>query len=164
MATRAPLSVLTGILAAGISQTACAADYGGSFHYRSHAPRCYSTAFTRCHTTCVLRGYVSCDDCYAYGEPVIYVGRSTPRLIVYDNCYPTTYRTTYTRSDCYTRPPRHSGATVCHYRSGHRVHHYLQPVTSWHHYSWSRSGLALYRHHAGPSHSGSSIRVRTGRR
>lgn len=180
MNAHTPLSVLTGILAAAISQTACAADCGISFHYRSHAPRCYSTTFTRCYSTCAPRGYVYYDDCHAYHGRVVRVGRSTPRLVVYDNCYPTTYRTTYTRSECYTRPPRHSRATVRHYRTGHRVHHYLQRATSRHHCSRSRPGLALYRHHGGSRyrhdgscdrfrrwrdrHRGSSSRVRIGRR
>ncbi|GAG22903.1 unnamed protein product, partial [marine sediment metagenome] len=147
---------------------------------RSHAPRYYSTTLTRCYTTSLPRQYIYYEDCRAHDEPVVYIGRSTPRVVVYDGCYPRAYRTTYTRSDCYTRPLRHSRATVRHYRSGHRVHHYRQRVTSRHHYSRSRPGLALYRHHSGSRyhhgtsydrcrrwrdrHRGSSIRVRIGRR
>lgn len=180
MTARIALSALASILAGGCAPTAGAGDCGVSFHYRSHAPRYYSTAFTQRYSTTAPRGYVYYDDCHAHDEPVVYVGCLTPRVVIYGSCYPRTYRMTYTRSDCYTRPPRQSRATVHRYRSGHRVHHYRQHVTSRHHYSRSRPGMTLYDRPSGSRyrhdrpydrcrrsrdrHRGSSIRLRIGRR
>ncbi len=146
MTMRYPLLTLAGLLVGGLTATpASAADFGISFHYSSYAPACSSSQYYGSYypsyypQSCI---YYT-DRC----EPLVYAGCSTPRVIVYDDCYPTTYRTTYTRSRYYTNPVRRAHPSIC-YRSGHYGHDYGTPKVYDHHY---RTG-STYRHDYGRSH------------
>ena len=158
MSTRMILLTLTATFACAAAVTpAVAGDFGISFSYRSSSPRCYTT-------------YAPSSSCVYYGyDPLVYLTCSTPRIVLYDRCYPTTYRTTYSRS-YYTRPVRHSRTKVCHHRS-HASHrqYYCKPRTtsrshcyrsssrSQHHYSrphvTARSYYRPGRSHCRPSSS-----------
>lgn len=135
MTARTSLLAMTGLILGGFTTThATAGDYGISFQYSSYTPSCYSSYYPR--------SYAYYDAYRDYREPVVYVGSTTPSMVVYDDCYPTTYRTTYTRSDCYTRPVRHARASV-HYRSaGHRTRHYRACKT----YRHTSRKTPSYRH------------------
>ncbi len=149
MTARITLSTLVGLLVCGFTVTpATAADYGISFHYGSYTPYRTSTSY---YSTCYPGNYVYYGN---YCEPAVYVGCSTPRAIVYDDCYPTTYRTTYTRSRRYTRPVRRGQVSV-QYRSGHSTRHYRTQKTYSHHYRKS----STYRHHYSKPRSGLRISI-----
>ena len=164
MTARYPLLILAGLLVGGLTApSAPAADFGISFHYSSYAPACYSSQY---YGSYYPQSYAYYED---YCEPLVYAGCSTPRVIVYDDCYPTTYRTTYTRSRYYTRPVRRAHSSI-HYRSGHGRHHYgtrkvydrryRSGSTSRHHYAKSRPSRRVYtsrygglRYRSSDSHS-----------
>jgi hypothetical protein len=127
MMLRTPLLTLAGLLLGGLAAShAIAADYGISFHYSSYAPACYSAPY---YGWRYPQSYV-----YSYGYPGytcpgICVGTAVPSMIIYDDCYPTVYRTTYTRSDCYARPVRHVGASI-RYRTCGNSHRYYREIPS----------------------------------
>ena len=144
MTARTTFLTLTGLALGGFAAThAAAADYGISFRYSSYTPSCYSSRY---YSSYYPQSYVYYDDYRNYCRPVVYLGSTTPRVMVYDDCYPTTYRTTYTRSDRYTRPVRHARASV-HYRSGQRTRHYRTGQTYRHPY---RRTATYRRHNATP--------------
>ena len=152
MTARFSLLTLAGLLVGGLTAIpAAAADFGISFHYSSYAPACYSSQYYGSYYPSYYpQRYVYYED---YCEPIVYAGCSTPRVIVHSDCYPTTYRTTYTRSRYYTRPVRRAHSSIC-YRSGRyghdygtrRVydHHYRRGSTSRHHYAKSRPSRRVY--------------------
>jgi len=141
---------------------ASAADFGISFHYSSYTPRCYSTGPSRYYSTWAPREYVYYNDCYDYGDfydPAVYLAYSRPRVVVYDDCYPRTYRTTYTRSRCYTRPARHSRVKV-HYRSGQRIHHHRKRATYRRYYPKPRPAIRVHRGYSSSHHRYAGSRLR----
>lgn len=74
-------------------------------------------------------------------------------MIVYDDCYPRTFRTTYTRSRCYSRPVRY-GYSSTYYPTGRYSHRsasrkiydypYRKGPTYRHHYTRSRHSRPVY--------------------
>jgi hypothetical protein len=141
MATRTTFAALAGALACGVTVTpAAAADFGISFHYSGCTPRYYAVS-SPYYTICTPRPYVYYDDCYY--DPAPYVDCAAPRIFAYDRCYPTTYRTTYTRSRYYTRPVRYSRINA-HYRTGHRVYHDRKRVTYRRYYAKPRRSIRVY--------------------
>jgi hypothetical protein len=127
MTARLVLFASVGLFVGGFTSTpANAADFGISFHYSSYTPSYYSNRYD---TGCYSRSYVYKDDYYEpyYAcepyytdyccEPLVYVGCSAPGIVVYSDRYPTTYRTTYTRSRCYSRPERRAYPSVCYNRA-----------------------------------------------
>lgn len=148
MTARMTLFALAAALAWGPAATpAAAADFGVWFHYSSSSPRY--------HSGCTPRQYVYSDEYYGFYDPVVYVSYLTPRAAVFDDCYPTTYRRTYTRSRYYTAPVRHTRTRV-YYRSG-RGHHYRRHVSRRYHYSAPRSRIRVYERSSASHyrHSGS---------
>jgi hypothetical protein len=145
MTVRYPLLTLAGLLVGGLTATsASATDFGISFHYSSYAPACYGSQYYASYCPSYYpQSYVYYAD---YCEPLLYAGCSTPRVIVYSGCYPTTYRTTYTRSRYYTRPVRRAHTSIC-YRSGHYGYDYGTRKVCDHHY---RTG-STYRRDCGRS-------------
>jgi hypothetical protein len=161
MTARTTFLVLAGILSCGLATTtALAADFGVSFYYSSHSPRYYTTTASRHYTTCYPRDYVYYDyypryyDDYYRCDPAVYVRYPTSRVLVCDDRYPTTYRTTYTRSRCYTAPVRHV-RTRTYYRSGCRTRHDPPSRAYRYHYSTPRPRITL--HSRSGSHSRQSI-------
>ena len=123
MIARLPaLAMASALVCSFVAAPAMADGFGVSFQYSSHSPRYYTTTSTTYRPACAPSAYVYYDDDGCY-DPAVLVRHSTPRAAVYDSCYPTTYRTTYTRSRCYTPPVRHV-RTATHHRSGHRTQHY----------------------------------------
>jgi hypothetical protein len=122
MTARKYLLTLTGLLMCGfVTERAAGADFGISFHYGSYAPARYGP---RIYTSCYPQRYACYDDDRSYCGPVAYTSYATPRVVVYDDCYPTVYRTTYTRSDCYARPVRHVRTAVRYRGSGWHKRYY----------------------------------------
>ena len=106
MIARMTMLTVAGLLTSGLAVVpAAGGDYGISFRYSSYTP---SRCVTPYYSAYYPRSYAYYGDYY---DPAVYVGYTTPRVIVYDDCYPPVYRTTYTRSDCYARPVRHAGPT-----------------------------------------------------
>ena len=105
------------VAAAGLAAApAFAGDFGVSFHYGSGYRSCGTTYYAPAYP--VSRVY--------YGDPYV-CGTYYPRqTVVYDSCYPTVYRKTYTRSRYYSYPRRHHSVSV-RYSDGHRRHYYLSP-------------------------------------
>lgn len=137
MIARRTLLTVTGLLMGGFATAhAAAADYGISFRYSSYTPPLCGPQY---YSSYYPRSYAYYDD---YCEPVVYIGSTTPRTIVYDGYYPRAYRTTYTRSDCYARPMHRARASV-HYRSSaSRTRHHSRYATYRHKYRRTPS----YRH------------------
>ncbi len=141
MSARTALAALASTLACGVTtMPAAAADFGISFHYESSRPR-YCAVSTPYYSTCAPRAYVNYNDYYY--NPVSYVDCSTPRVVVYDDCYPTTYRRTYTRSRYYTGPVRHLRAET-HYRSGLRICHDRKRTVYRRHYTKPSRSIRVY--------------------
>jgi hypothetical protein len=162
MTSRTTLLTLAGTLACGLATPPDAAgDFGISFHYSSSSPRYYASCVpryysacvprysaapvTRCYTSYAPREYVYYDDCY---DPAIYVDCLAPSAVVYDDCYPARYRTTYTRSRCYTRPLRHTRVKL-HDFSGLRTHHYRKHVAQRPYYARPRPSVRAYYDRSG---------------
>jgi hypothetical protein len=183
MTARITASALAGVLisAAGTSPL-FAGDFGISFHYSRYStssPRCYTAYAPRSFVyyadyprDCVYRdrGYDRrCyDTSYDYCDPLVYVERSTPGALICDTGYPTTYRTTYSRSDYFTRPVRHSRtAVVC--RSGQRSYHQRRQVITHQRRSEPRVRIHTYKRSSTPcdrysrSHPRPSVRLYTDR-
>ena len=104
---------------------AVATDYGISFHYSRYTPQYTSVRYA---SPCYSKSYVYCDDFDDYTEPVVYSASIAPKVIVRRDRYPVSYTTTYTRSDCYTRPVTRVHSSVCYddnlragYRDGYAV-------------------------------------------
>ena len=171
MSTRTIATAIT-LAAIGLtSLSATAGDHAISFQYRSHSPSYYADRYASCDTAWTSQVYVySGDGCGIYGgyydAPVVYVGRPTSRVAVFDEGYPTIYHRTYTRSACYTRPLWHATLRV-HRSDGHCPGHYRRSVTSSRHSYWrSQPSIRVYGDDRGGSryrHSGSYDRWRSSR-
>jgi hypothetical protein len=163
MIARMILAALAGTLACRIATTpAVAADFGISFHYGTSGPHHYTACLPSYYTTASTRYYAAYAPrhygLYGYADyyaPAVHAACSTPRVIVYDDRYPATYRTTYTRSRYYTRPVRHSRVTV-HHRSGDRTYHHRKRAAYRRYYTAPRRSIRIH-HGEGVSYRRPSI-------
>jgi len=113
MSTRTILLAVAGAASGLTCGSAVAGDFAVSFLYRSHSPSYYSRGcaaryYARCTPTTygyygLAGGPYACGG--FYGEPLVYLAPPVSPVTVYGGCYPRPYRTTYTRSRCYTFPP-----------------------------------------------------------
>jgi hypothetical protein len=177
MITRAIL--LASIVTLVSAPTAAAADFGIWFRAGVSSPWCnrpsawVDTTYLR--RPCAAYGvhdyvdYAPYSGCY---DPLVYVGGRWPLAAAYTGACPPPYRTTYTRSACYSRP-LYTRALV-HSRSGYRIREYqrrafrrstcfaperrvrvhrraIAPCRS---YRVAPFGsISRYRQHAGPHHA-----------
>ncbi len=145
MLLRTTLAVLVATLLSVSSPRANAGDFGVWFGYGGAASRCYD--YTAYRTSPVL-GYV-CES-WDYDAPT-YVGCLPGPVVIYEEAYPV-YRTTYTRSACFTAPRHHARVSV---HVGHRSHHYSRHV--WSHRSYRTPRFSVHtssrHHHHGHHHS-----------
>ncbi len=140
--------VLIAIIWSGSS--AVAGDYGISFHYSRHTPRCTAVSYASPYYS---ESCVYYDDFDGYIDPVVYSRATTPDFIGRRDCYPASYHTTYTRSKCYTRPVKRVHASV-RFSGGHRTRHYRT----------RDSGVRrTYSHYSTPSYRRYSYRAPTNR-
>lgn len=151
MIARMTMLTVPGLLTFGLAVApAAGGDYGISFHYSSYAP---SRCVTPYYGAYYPRGYAHYGD---YCDPVVYRSYTTPRVIVYDDCYPPVYRTTYTRSDCYARPVRHAGVSVRYRSSAPRVRYYSKYPT----YRRTYRTAPSYRYYSSSSRCSPRIHTR----